>query len=490
MSLDLASQGASATTGASLTQSRRLATFAVLVALAVIAWHAQTSIPFRVDWQTAGFVIALLVVIWPFSGALFLLLASVEVLSIVIALPAINTNRLLQLFIFASIASTGTYVLARSGFRRLASGSWLELLQPLLRLQLVIVYGLTAWHKLNTDFLNPQSSCAVFLFERTPFWHLHAGSDTFRWGLILGTIVTEALLPVGLSIRKTRNFAICYGVLFHISLGFSEFYAFSITMMSLLFLFTPDGFCDVAIDFWLGRKRWLRRGLCIALLTILTSVLILTAIKFGPSLSEIRHVRGLVGGLNLLWLKVAYWAWYWMLLIYLLPLGLFVWLWRAEPASFEPAAKCFRRIPAVFWVLPALLVFDGLNPYLGLKTDTAFAMYSNLRSEGGITNHLIWRHPLALANYQLDLVRVVESNNASLQAIATRGWPIPFLELRQRVYALNRDDKKNISITFVRAGKTTRVDNVELDTELATRPSLLERKLLIFRPITRQGCPH
>ena len=490
MPLDAAQNCASSMASASLTQSRRFATFAVLSALAVIAWHAQTSVPFRMDWQTVGFLVAVAVLVRPFSRIAFLSLAFVEVLSVLIALPSINTNRLLQFFIFATVASTAVYAFARSGFRKLDAGEWRETFQPLLRLQLAIVYGLAAWHKLNVDFLNPQSSCAVFLFERTPFWHLRAGSNALRWSLILGTIATETLLPVALSIRRTRNFAICYGVLFHISLGFSEFYAFSITMISLLFLFTPEDFCDVVIEVWRRRKRRVKRVLCAGLLTLLTALVVLTAGRFGPSLAEIRQAPNLLGGLNMVWSSVAYWAWYWMLLFYLLPLGVFVWLLHRQPASFEPSDKCFRPIPAVFWVLPALLVFDGLNPYLGLKTDTAFAMYSNLRSEGGKTNHLIWRHPLALANYQLDLVQVVESNNASLQAMARRGWPIPFFDLRRRISGLTHDGEKNISVTYIRNGKTTRVEKAELDPDLATRPSLLERKLLIFRAITPQGCPH
>ena len=104
-----------------------------------------------------------------------------------------------------------------------------------------------------------------------------------------------------------------------------------------------------------------------------------------------------------------------MLPVYLLPLGLFIWLWHRQPTFFRPSGHSFRPISPVFWVLPALLVFDGINPYLGLKTDTAFAMYSNLRSEGGRTNHLIWRHPLDLGNYQEDLVQIVESNDPPLK---------------------------------------------------------------------------
>src|SRR5271157_1612540 len=490
MSADGSAERTPTTFGAGVTQSRRLATFAVLSALVVLAWHAQTNIQFRMDWQTTGFIIALVVLFRPFSRIAFLSLALVETLAILIALPWTNTNRLLQLFIFATIASSGVYILARSSFQKLDSGAWLELVQPLLRLQLVIVYGLAAWHKLNVDFLNPQSSCAVILYERTPFFHLHADGNAMRWGLILGAIVTEMSLPVLLSLRRTRNFAVCYGVLFHISLGFSEFYAFSATMISLLFLFTPENFCDVAADFWRSRNQSVKMMARLGGLAVLAVVVILTAARFGPSLADLRQITSFRAGLNMFWGKVSYWSGYWMLLFYLLPLGLFVWLWYRQPAFFQPAVRCFRPIPPLFWVLPALLIFDGINPYLGLKTDTAFAMYSNLRSEGGRTNHLIWRHPLALANYQEDLVQVVESSDPTLEAAAQRGWPMPFLDLRRRISSQVREGGKNISITYIRNGKLTRVQAAELEPDLATRPSVLERKFLIFRAISREGCPH
>ena len=259
MPVDMTVERTPAKLSAAATQSRRLATFAVLAAIAVLAWHAQTRPLFRVDFQTAGFLLAVAVLLRPFSRVAFLSLAVVETLTVLIVLPLTNTNRLLQLFVFASVAATGIYALARSGFRKLDAGAWLASFQPLLRLQLVIVYGLAAWHKLNFGFFNPQSSCAVILYEGTPFFHLHANSDLLRWGLILGTVATEMGLPILLSLRRTRNFAVCYGVLFHVALGFSEFYSFSVTMIALLFLFTPDNFVDVAAEFWQGRSRWFQK---------------------------------------------------------------------------------------------------------------------------------------------------------------------------------------------------------------------------------------
>jgi hypothetical protein len=472
------------------TQARRLATFSVLAALSVLAWHAQSRPEFRLDWTAAGFVLAVIVLLRPSSRTAFLMLAVAETLSVLIALPSTNTNRLFHLFIFGTIASTAFYALARSGFRRLDSGAWLELFQPLLRLELIIVYGLAAWHKLNFDFFNPQVSCAVVLYEKAPFFDLHASSETLRWGLILATIFAEASLPVLLTFRRTRNFAVCYGVLFHISLGLSEYYAFSATMISLLFLFTPDDFCDVALDFWNSRSRLTKKMVIVGGLAITVIILALNVASFGPSLADLSQIRGFKSGLNMVWGKASYWSGYWLLPLYLGPLALFAWLWYRQPAAFQPAAHSYRPIPVIFWVIPALLIFDGINPYLGLKTDTAFAMYSNLRSEGGTTNHLIWRHPLALANYQEDLVQVLHSNDPPLKLAAQRGWPMPFFDLRRRVSYLAHVGTKNISVTYIRNGQTIHLDAAETDPELSTRPSLLERKLLLFRAIGREGCPH
>ncbi len=332
--MDVTVERAPATLSAGVTASRRLATFSVLAALAVIAWHAQTKPLFRLDLQTVGFLLAVVVLLRPFSRIAFLSLAAVETLTVLIILPLTNTNRLLQLFVFATLTATGFYVLARSGFRKLDAGAWLQVFQPLLRLQLVIVYGLAAWHKLNFGFFDPQSSCAVILYERTPFFHLHANGNLLRWGLILATIATEMGLPILLSLRRTRNFAVCYGVLFHVALGFSEFYSFSVTMIALLFLFTPDNFVDVAAEFWQGRGPWFRRVVTFGGLAMLIMVVVLTVAAFGPSVAEVRQVTGFQSRLNMVWSKAAYWSGYWILLFYLPPLGLFAWLWYRSARIF------------------------------------------------------------------------------------------------------------------------------------------------------------
>ena len=78
---------------------------------------------------------------------------------------------------------------------------------------------------------------------------------------------------------------------------------------------------------------------------------------------------------------------------------LFVILPKAPPA--RPTFS-FRPWPVL--LVPLLTGLNGCSPYLGLKTETAFAMYSNLRTEGGQSNHLLVPAGVQLFGFQQDLV--------------------------------------------------------------------------------------
>lgn len=472
---------------ANTADSWRFSVFAVLVSLAVLAWHAHERTPFGMDWQTVGFIAALVVLVRPFSPIAFMALGVSETLAILIALPWTNNNRLLHLFVFATIVLTGLYVFVRSGFRKMDAGEWMYQFQPLLRLVLVIVYGLSAWQKLNWDFFNPQYSCAVLEAGRIPL--LPVAGSAIRWVLIGGTIGTEISLPLLLSVRRTRNFAVCFGVLFHVALAYT-FYSFSVTMIALLFLFAPDGFIDAAIEFWRVHKGSITATVTASGFIILAVLAYLSVAKIGQLLTQIRQAPNVLDILRNLWRETGYRVCFGLTALFALPAGFLFWLSWHRPAAVQPSAHCYRPIPAPFWILPALLLFDGANPYLGLKTETSFAMYSNLRTEGGTTNHLIWRQPLSLASYQEDLVQILDSNDASLRAEAQPDLLVTFFTLRQSISKLADQGVRNISISYARRGKTIRVEKAESDPDLSTRPPWIERKFLIFREIRREGCFH
>jgi len=56
-------------------------------------------------------------------------------------------------------------------------------------------------------------------------------------------------------------------------------------------------------------------------------------------------------------------------------------------------------------------LFVSAAPYLGLKTESPIAMFSNLHTEGGISNHLLFSQPPYLFDYQSKVVKVLDTNN-------------------------------------------------------------------------------
>lgn len=154
--------------------------------------------------------------------------------------------------------------------------------------------------------------------------------------------------------------------------------------------------------------------------------------------------------------------------------------------SFRTAA------PGYLWLMVGFIAINGLAPYLGLKTETSAAMYSNLRTEGGTNNHL-FMPALRLTGYQDDLVEITQSDHPVLSGLIKRPYLkdrhleprkllITYFELQRIVSETDYD----FSVSNVRDGaaKTfVQRDGIPSDSALAARQSLLERKLLLFRPV-------
>src|SRR6266704_2162953 len=91
------------------------------------------------------------------------------------------------------------------------------------------------------------------------------------------------------------------------------------------------------------------------------------------------------------------------------------WTCMVWPLLFPLFGRCTGQCQerrwtgvALTWLIPLIALGNGVTPYLGLKTVANYSMFSNLRTEGGQTNHLlIPAGQFFLAEYQTDLVRVV-----------------------------------------------------------------------------------
>jgi hypothetical protein len=154
----------------------------------------------------------------------------------------------------------------------------------------------------------------------------------------------------------------------------------------------------------------------------------------------------------------------------------FGFLWRERPAPLEHALR--SSAPRWLLIVPALVVLNGLSPYLELRTAYAFNMYSNLETADGRSNHLLVTRTLPLTSFESDPVRIVTTNDAGLQLYVDGGFDLPMLQLRDY---LSRHP--TAAITYRRAGVVHVLARASDEPDLVAPVPSWESKLFAFRSL-------
>ena len=400
-----------------------------------------------------------------------------------------NTANHQVLYAFASAAVLCAYPLAarRTG-RRPTREDWLESFAPVLRVALFVLYFFGVLHKLNRDYFDPMVSCAVNTFVGVaPAWldALATSSLASRIGLIAGSLLAEAAVPCLLAFGRTRRAGIALGALFHGFLGL-RFYAFSTGLLALYVLFVPTSVWDGArarVAQWRARG-----GLAGALLSpqVASAAALSLVAGFG--------ISGAMVGRDSEWAALPgtgfpLFAAGWMALLFA-PLAWLLGsrLLAAGFAARSPGRLAYARVLLVF---PLLVLFHGFSPYLGLRTVPAFSMFSNLRTEGGLTNH--WFMPntaLRIADFQEDLVTVRSAEDDELRRFARRPRRT-FYDFKMRIQRMAAAGKRDIVVSFRRGSELTTLARAETDPELMEPVPWWQRKWMKFRPVpiaTQREC--
>ena len=146
----------------------------------------------------------------------------------------------------------------------------------------------------------------------------------------------------------------------------------------------------------------------------------------------------------------------------------------------------------LLWTVVALVAFNGLNQYLGLKTKTSFTMYSNLTTEADRWNHYFMPAALRIAHFQDELIEIVSTNHSELQGYIDRAEYITYFELR-RITSRAGDD---LELEYIHKGQRQQLAlarGICDDPQLTEPAPYLAEKLLTFRPVSmgdRQMCFH
>jgi hypothetical protein len=331
---------------------------------------------------------------------------------------------------------------------------------------LLVFYSFAAFAKLNADFFDPSTSCATFYSAESAAslgWDVGRPHGAAGMALVLLVATTELLVPVLLVLRRTRVAGVAMAVAFHAVLALDhrhQFYDFTMLLTVVFVTFLPADAAARVRAATGGRERR-------AVLQGAAAVLALTA--------------GVVAGGDAgpdAGLELGYAAWA-VATAALLP-AVLVWCRRHRAAATERAAS-----PGSRWAVPivALVVLNGLSPYLELKTGTAWNMYGNLRTVDGDSNHFLVRATLPLGDAQADLVEVVEADGL-LAAYVGADALLPRRQLRWFL-----QHHREESATLLVGGQEVELTPGTIPPELGPPVPEVVGKLAVLRAVAPEGAP-
>ncbi|TIP12567.1 thiol-disulfide oxidoreductase [Mesorhizobium sp.] len=411
---------------------------------------------------------SLLLLLYPRRTDLLIGLVLVSLVLYALRMPVASNNKTIAAVMDGAILLSVAVLYLRAGrggsIDRMAL---YEQIRVVARSLLAIMYFYGIFHKINTDFLDPSVSCAVGLY--IPLARPFGLEDNLfgRYLAIYATFVIEAIAIVSLYWKRYFAVGFILALVFHYVIpisAYSWYMDFSSLVFALYVLSIPAPARQALYRISLAAANPLR-------------------VTFG-------RIGILVpGGAVMLFTVIVV-----MLLHYAYPRGSFdmmvhsVWIliWSVVGGVAMIVLACVAlqnlpcqnvsapRQPLWVYLVPGLFFLSCLSPYVGLKTESSINMFSNLHTEGGQTNHLLFTKPPYLFNYQNEVVKIVDSSE-------------PYLVRQSRAgnYHVLLDLKKHLRwnpeawVTYVKDGET--VTRAKAATFADDMPNVLERKFLVFK---------
>jgi hypothetical protein len=293
---------------------------------------------------------------------------------------------------------------------------------------------------------------------------------------------------------------ICLGIAFHLLLSLHPnkfIYDFSAMLYALYFLFLPRRYFEFLRDRWMAlasRRPWrtlLNWPWLVGTLALLGAAFVVTIIIHAGATAGAVNRDSVIDSLHRVEPIVQHGVWFVLAGMAIMLMGWAIAGTRRRRAQggniIADEPPLFRSALSPLLVIWVVVFFNGFCPYLGLKTESSFAMFSNLRTEGGRTNHLFMPISLRLANYQEDLIQIISTTDGHLNNLAKENLGLTAFDFRKHLRSRTRQD---FSATFKRGGAVHTLTLADKSThELFQSPGALERKLLHFRTVQMDDSP-
>lgn len=454
--------------------------FAIVWALASLFHMAHSGI-FDTRLNLALLSIVALYVVFKRTFSGFIALILLQLMDVAFRMPNVTNHWLFTSLVNITILQSVLYVVYKRKSFDIDDMEVYDTFAPVVRIEVLILYFWAVFHKLNSGFFSPDVSCATELLRAQ---HLDGVLSSFPLLLYLNayfTIIIELGILLMLFFRKTRNAGVLIGLLFHLVLSYSTynaFFDFTSMIAAAYFLFTTPAF-NKRVDQWRKNttttaKSFFSNYSVSKLLMVCMAVVIVFGIV--SILNKILHDFKLFH-------LYFFWTLYGLILVYVLLKFLFV---KGETDEIKSP---FSLRSGWFIILPLIVFLNGTSPYLGLKTENSYAMFSNLRTEGGVTNHYIVPASFQVFDFQDNMVEIISSTDSTLQRVANDGHLMVLFEFRNHLQRSAPDE-----VVYRLNGKTEVFRKGETSMSGALQPnSGLLRRLMTFRTISKndpQPCAH
>lgn len=350
---------------------------------------------------------------------------------------------------------------------------------PGAKLIFLICYSFAAISKFNSDFLLSDLSAAQALQQLQvggfPALKYVVWPPAAPWL----ALICETALPICLCVRPLRKYGITIALLFHAALILSpavKVYDFTFAVYTMLYLFTSADFDAKLFAHIQQFKVPAMTGRIWNSLLVAGAATILATSFDTPLMSVSTNyvVR----------------RWQVAMVVTLIVIAAYLLTMFANSVRSDANSKATSELNIwPKWGLPyvfvALALLNGLCPYLGLKTQGSFTMFSNLQTEAGQWNHFFMPKAMRVFDdYQDQLVAVVSSSDKHIKTTyIDRNLLATEFEIRRKIM-----EHPDITLTVRENGQEIDI-SAESDSRLAQPLDWWQKKLLIFRPVSPDGKP-
>lgn len=423
-------------------------------------------------WLLLPLVASFAVLIRPTSPRRLAILALAQLTAFAVQMPIVANHWLMAAFV-----NTGILIAFNRG-RLPGFGpkrDVVSLVAPYARGVFLISYTTAAVAKMNRDFLDSEASCIVAIISASGLQPSALGSVVSV--AITITVLVELSVPLLLFFDRTRRAGVGVAAVFHLVLALPpavNVMDYSMLVFALLWMFMPVDAGSRVRDVLRSspslnrirnrrsRASWPKAEFVASALAVLAAT---RSELVGDALWGAITTTLYVGG---------------GVLVVTIGLGV-LGSYRQDPRP-PSRLELLPPLRSGATILLALLILNASSPYLGGKTTSSFTMFSNLRTEGGESNHLFLPR-LSFPSKQDDLVEIHASSNAFLSQVATEGHRVAYHEVRRTL-----SDDPSASVEFTRGGELFTFADASVDPDLVAL-GFFQRKLFHYRTVNVEGPP-